>query len=126
MRVLAHRSHLVDDMERHQTFRFAPGQCHEVRDALAQQIVAAHPDKLCLIPEGEHPELHKCGLNREVALERAREAKARLKAEEYEDTMQAEPVVDKMMRPRMSAQRRKLWKQARRRSGRARLQNPKM
>ena len=123
MYVYAHRQFVVDDMERHQTFRFAPGQYHDMRDALARQVVEAHPDTLCLIPEDEHPDQHKCKTGRQVALE---QANARRTAQaNYQHEMADEPEQDTMMRPRLSAQRRKLLKAARRRSGIARRNNPK-
>ena len=114
--VLAHLPLRVDDYATGQQFAWVPNQWHSVRDEFADEIARVHPDKLCILEDGEYPEQHKCKLGRNIALQEGRRRK-------YETEMEEEPEETTMMMSggRVSAQRRLLRRQAKHRSRRARI-----
>lgn len=114
MWLYCHRRHNYDDRARRQSLEFTPGAVYEVEDALASLLSRAHPDRICALPDAKNEEqalAHRCKVGRAIA---------HTKTPQYETTVVEEPDTDRMMRPKMSAGRRKAYRDMLKRSGKAR------
>lgn len=111
MWVFCHRAHAVEDYANHVMHKMMPGFAYGLPDALARQVTAACPSRLCLIPDGQDAHAHRCKLTKEVEAENRRMA---------EHAMLEAPPEDSAMRVRRSPQHRRQLHDARRRSGIAR------
>lgn len=60
MKVFAHQHHVYEDLARHRTYTFNPGQVLDCPDEVGRLVTRAHPQKLCDVSNEEHPEKHRC------------------------------------------------------------------
>ena len=89
------------------------GAAMEVPEDIGSQVAEAHPNKICVLERLDQAKSHSCPVSEQVAREES----------EADHEMITDAPVDRAMKPegRLSRQRRKKLKDARRRSRRARL-----
>ena len=103
MLLFAHRGHVYEDRATHSVWQVGKGTYTEIPDAIGQMLLRAHPDKLCDVTGEAEPEKHSCDKTPPLGA--------------YMDTViQAPPVTT-----RLSAQKRKMLREAKQRSRRARM-----
>ena len=103
MKLFAHRGHIYEDRASHSVYQIPFGAYAEVPDNIGMMLLRAHPDKLCDVSGEAEPEKHTCDKTPPPGA--------------YRDTVvQAPP-----MTTRLSPQKRKILREAKQRSRRARM-----
>ena len=112
--VYGHRPHMAENRATHREYRWDRDVIHDVPEDFARAVTEANPERLCLIPDDVlYPAQHRCRITRQLE----KEDEEREESKEYAHTQVEEPAVDRQMKPgRMAAGRRKLVRQARKRS----------
>ena len=103
MLLFAHRGHSYEDMATHSTYRVSGGKHLNIPDDIGEMLLRAHPDKLCDVTGEAEPEKHSCDKTPPP--------------EAYRHT----EVVAPPMTTRLSPQKRKILREAKSRSRRARM-----
>ena len=118
--MFAHRPFRVTYAPRGQEFIFGTDSAQVLPEPIAEEVLTAWPHNLCRLNMTTDATRHRCGITPIVDEERERERR------EYLDTQVHHSPDDRMLVPgerpnvRLSPQRRRLLKQARSRSIRAR------